>query len=90
MTGLKLQPTRIIIRGSLNSTGTFSSREDLTQNYLERVHSEGFKILAVEEKAYDRAKQQEGDLLDANKWKGMRIEKVVDFYDVLALAFGSK
>ena len=89
MTGLKLQPNSIIIHGSLLMTGTLEFVEDITLDYLERVHAQGFKVLAVEEEAYDRAKEEDGDLLDANKWKGMRIEKVLDFSDVLILAFGT-
>ena len=100
MTGLKLQPNCILVLGSLLGTGLVTTSEDfvpgalnigvdITQDYLERVHAQGFKVLAVEEEAFNRAKQQEGNLLDPEKWRGMRIEKVLGFSDVLTLAFGT-
>ena len=91
MTGLQLPRNHIIIFGDLNRNGTICNDDgpDVTLLYLQGVHGAGYKILAIAANAYERAKEQEGNLLDGRKWKGMRIEKVATFWELLKLCFAT-
>ena len=91
MTGLQLPRNHIVIFGSLLLSGAIANGQgpDVSLEYLTAVHAHGFKILAIAEDAYDTAKEQDGNIVDGRKWKGMRIEKVSQFWEVLKLAFAT-